>query len=660
MAYQSLYRRYRPQRFAEVFGQQHLVQALRNAVRDERVGHAYLLSGPRGTGKTTTARILAKALNCPDLTDGEPCGVCASCTAIADGSSFDVFELDAASNNGIDAIRDLIDRASQGSPGRRKVYILDEVHMLSAAASNALLKTLEEPPDHVVFVLATTDPQKVLPTIRSRTQHFEVHLLSAEDLTALVDHVATDAGLDVGPEAVDYVLRAGAGSARDTLSALDQVVAFGGVPDDGDPVDELVEALCERDTGRALVAVDVAMSAGHAPRGLGEALMARLRDLFLSSVGADLDRVTPGDRARIADQAERLGARSATHALEVVADAFVGIRDAPDPRIVLEVALVRLTRPSLDVSPSALLGRIEVLERQVASGAVAAPPTGSPAPTPPAAPAAPPAGSPASTGSPARGAPAAPAGPTAASSPDAPRRPAPAASAPTSPTPAPEGTHPGAAGASAARQALAAKRAEGSTGGNAPAPPREPPRRGGPASPPPAPPAEVSQPSAQADPATPPPSAGGGPLPDRDTLAAVWHDTLLDRLPPKARPRFRGVRLLAVDGDTVVFGVPNEVHRAKCEEVLADVERVLTEHVGRPVPLRLDLDDGADLPRTAATTGGGPDQRRGAAAVEAEDEHDVDLDDLVDAPDAIVDEVMLVSDVFGTGVEDVSPQEGLT
>ena len=161
----------------EVRGQDHVVLALRNAVRDGRVAHAYLFSGPRGTGKTTTARMLAKALNCTDLHDGEPCGVCASCVEIAKGTSLDVHELDAASNNGVEAMRDLVARAALGTPGRQKVYIVDEVHMLSTPASNALLKTLEEPPAHVVFVLATTDPQKVLPTIRSRTQHFEFRLL---------------------------------------------------------------------------------------------------------------------------------------------------------------------------------------------------------------------------------------------------------------------------------------------------------------------------------------------------------------------------------------------------------------------------------------------------------------------------------------------------
>jgi DNA polymerase-3 subunit gamma/tau len=365
MAYQSLYRRYRPRRFAEVRGQEHLVRALQNAVREGRVGHAYLFSGPRGTGKTSTARILAKVLNCESPTDGEPCCACASCLAIEQGSSFDVHELDAASNNGVEAIRDLINKAALGTPGRTKVYILDEVHMLSTAASNALLKTLEEPPEHVVFVLATTDPQKVLPTIRSRTQHFDVHLLPTQQLRELVNDVVNDAGLDVDEEAIEYVLRAGGGSARDTLSALDQVVAAGGVPDQTDTVDELVEALCERDTGRALLAVDAAINSGRAPRLLGEQLISRLRDVFLASMGSDLARLPDRDRDRVRDHAQRMGAPAATRALEVLGEAFVGIQDAPDQRIPLEVALVRLTRPEADTSLGALIERIERLERGV-------------------------------------------------------------------------------------------------------------------------------------------------------------------------------------------------------------------------------------------------------------------------------------------------------
>ena len=227
MANQSLYRRYRPRRFSEVKGQDHVVKALRNAVAEGREGQAYLFSGPRGTGKTTSARILAKVLNCENAVDGEPCCECESCIAVERGTSYDVHELDAASNNGVDAMRDLIEKASLGTPGRHKVYILDEVHMLSKPAEAALLKTLEEPPPHVVFVLATTDPQKMSDTIRSRTQHLQFHLLNPDTLSEHVRWVAADAGLDVSDAAVEQVLRQGAGSARDALSALELAATVG-------------------------------------------------------------------------------------------------------------------------------------------------------------------------------------------------------------------------------------------------------------------------------------------------------------------------------------------------------------------------------------------------------------------------------------------------
>jgi DNA polymerase-3 subunit gamma/tau len=258
MATQSLYRRYRPRRFTELKGQDHVVKALREAVREGREGQAYLFSGPRGTGKTTTARILAKVLNCENVVAGEPCCECESCLAVERGTSYDVHELDAASNNGVDAIRDLIERASLGTPGRHKVYILDEVHMLSKPASAALLKTLEEPPPHVVFVLATTDPQKVIDTIRSRTQHLQFHLLPADTMAEHVRWVADDAGLDLPQPALDAALVQGGGSVRDTLSALELLVSTGGDVDDVVDLDEFMLALVERDPGRALTAM------GHA------------------------------------------------------------------------------------------------------------------------------------------------------------------------------------------------------------------------------------------------------------------------------------------------------------------------------------------------------------------------------------------------------------
>jgi DNA polymerase III subunit gamma/tau len=351
-AYQSLYRRYRPQRFDEVLGQEHVTKALRNAVREGRVGHAYLFSGPRGTGKTSTARILAKVLNCEAPVDGEPCGKCENCVAVAEGRITDwLLEQDAASKSKVDDMRDLIERVPLGTSGTRRVIILDEVHMLSQGAENALLKTLEEPPEHVVFVLATTDPQKVRPTIRSRTQHFEFRLLSPDVLAEHVRHVIADAGLDLDAEAVDravdHVIRSGAGSARDTLSALDQVAALGDV----------------FDARAVLVAVADALAAGRDPRTLGEDLIAALRDAFLAVMGAADEHVAPAQRERAARVGQRLGPAGLTRALDVLGESLIELARKPDPRVVVEVALVRLTQPATDRTLDAILDRLDRLER---------------------------------------------------------------------------------------------------------------------------------------------------------------------------------------------------------------------------------------------------------------------------------------------------------
>ncbi len=626
MAYQSLYRRYRPKRFSEVRGQQHLVNALQNAVRDDRVGHAYLLSGPRGTGKTTTARILAKALNCEHTVDGEPCCECESCLAIDAGTSFDVHELDAASNNGVEAVRDLIARAGLGTPGRTKVYILDEAHMLSNAASNALLKTLEEPPEHVVFVLATTDPQKVLPTILSRTQHFDVHLLSAEDLGGLVDFVIDDAGLTVSPEGRAHALREGRGSARDTLSALERIVAAGDVPDDSDVVDELIEALCESDTAAALSAVEKAMNRGRNPRTLGEALISRLRDVFLASVNADLSRLSADDRARVGDQAHRLGAPGATRALEVLGDAFVGISNATDPRIPLDVALVRLTRLDADTSIAALADRVARLERGLPAGAAAHAPA--------------PAAAPSST-------------PSIAAEPhdDAPD------------------TSPVAASGRPADQARAALRQNSGAAdaSSRPAPPRRPARPGR-STPTSAPAAEAprAEPApAPAPPATPPPAAAEpqaeavaapvpaaeaeaptaptttGSMPSVETLSTMWSSELLSALPAKVKARYSGGHWVSIDGTSAVFGLPNAVHAQRCEEFRGDVEAALAARFGVRPSITLVVDGSAPDPTMSRA-------RTVAAAPPSTDDFEYidDVAALTDATDASASGVDRIAAMF--------------
>ncbi len=362
--YQALYRRYRPQCFGEVRGQPLVAETLRNAIREGKIVHAYLFSGPRGTGKTSMARILAKALNCSSLEDGEPCGRCVSCLDIAQGLSLDVHELDAASNNGVEAMRDLVARASLSSPGRHKVYIVDEVHMLSTAASNALLKTLEEPPEHVVFVLATTDPQKVLPTIRSRTQHFEFHLLDADVLERLLADVAADANLELPPDGIEWAVRRGRGSARDALSVLDQVVVSGVARDDDRFLAALIGAIAEQDPRAALEAVGAAVSAGLDAHRLGGALVETLREQFLASVARRA--VRPEADVLAADGRPLLSPARSVRALELVGKALVDMRDAVDPRTTLEVAIVRLSSPEVDDSTAALVDRFERLEARVA------------------------------------------------------------------------------------------------------------------------------------------------------------------------------------------------------------------------------------------------------------------------------------------------------
>ncbi len=369
MQYTSLYRRYRPRRFSEIRGQDHVVAALRNAVKEDRVHHAYLLSGPRGTGKTTAARILAKVLNCDKPLEGEPCCACDSCLSIDAGNSFDLHELDAASNNKVDDMRDLLGKVALGTPGRTKVYLLDEVHMLTSGAENALLKTLEEPPDHVIFILATTEPHKVVETIRSRSQHLELKLLSKEELESLVEDVATDAELDVDTDGKIHAVRSGRGSARDTLSALDRVVS-GGIISDDETVHNLLNALAEKNSSKALGAVSEGISRGREPRVIAEELLGALRTAFLLKMGVPSEEIGEEEINHSLSFSDQVTPGLITKALEVLGVALVDMRRAPDPRVDLEVALVRLTREEGQQSNElieTLTARIEELERQLSS-----------------------------------------------------------------------------------------------------------------------------------------------------------------------------------------------------------------------------------------------------------------------------------------------------
>ncbi|PZS30160.1 MAG: DNA polymerase III subunit gamma/tau [Pseudonocardiales bacterium] len=386
----ALYRRYRPATFAEVVGQEHVTEPLQQALRNDRLHHAYLFSGPRGCGKTSSARILARSLNCEKGPTPDPCGVCDSCVALAPGGpgSLDVIEIDAASHNGVDDARDLRERAFFSPISSRfKVYVIDEAHMVTTAAFNALLKLVEEPPEFVTFIFATTEPDKVLPTIRSRTHHYPFRLLPPTVLRGLLEEICAKEGVTVDPAVLPLVVRAGGGSARDALSILDQLMA--GAGPDGVPylralsllgvtdaalLDDVVDALGAADGAAVFEAVDKVVEAGHDPRRFATDLLERLRDLVVTDAVPDAAAKglidAPEDQLlRMGAQASRLGTATLSRLADIVHDGLVEMRGTTSPRLLLELVCARMLLPAATGAPGALLQRVERLERRLDIGA---------------------------------------------------------------------------------------------------------------------------------------------------------------------------------------------------------------------------------------------------------------------------------------------------
>lgn len=377
MAYLALYREWRPQTFEKITGQDHVTRTLRNAVESGRIGHAYLFCGTRGTGKTTTAKVLAKAVNCTDRQGADPCNRCANCVSINDGTSVDVVEVDAASNRGIDEVRELREKLRYApATGRYRVYIVDEVHMLTNEAFNALLKTLEEPPRHVIFILATTEPHKVPVTILSRCQRFDFRRISPSDIVERLEEVVAVTDVTVGEDALRIIARAADGSLRDALSILDKVIAYGGGVAAGDIhrvlgtanadlLGRMAEHVAAGDAGAALLLLGEQAEEGKDLRLIARDLAAFLRALLL-------EKVSPGAAGgEMWDAPERMAALAGafvTDHLSWTIEALAGVEQAMKwsalPGVLLELALVKACRPELARGEASLAARVALLEKQ--------------------------------------------------------------------------------------------------------------------------------------------------------------------------------------------------------------------------------------------------------------------------------------------------------
>ena len=541
----ALYRRYRPATFAEVKGQDHVTEPLRQALRTGRVNHAYLFSGPRGCGKTTSARILARSLNCAEGPTPDPCGKCESCLALApDGpGSLDVIEIDAASHGGVDDARDLRERAFY-SPvsGRYKIYIIDEAHMVTREGFNALLKLVEEPPPHLKFVFATTEPEKVIATIRSRTHHYPFRLVPPAILRELLEEILSAEQIGYEPAVLPLVVRAGAGSARDSLSVLDQLLAGAGEEGlrydrtvallgytDENLLDEVADAFANEDGAAVFRAVNRVMEGGHDPRRFAADLLDRFRDLIVLAAvpGAGQTGLLdmPADRLdRMTEQAARFGQAELTRAAEIISEGLIQMRGATSPRLLLELSCAQILLPGAASGEKALLVRLERLERRLEGASVT--PSVSPAASAPAVPSAPSDAAATSTPATPPRAPAAPAASAASAAPAASASP-PKTAAPSAPSAAK--TEPQAA-QRAGRPASSRPTPPASSPSPAPAPGSSSPSpvssRGGAPAPAGAAPVSPSPAPAAAGPVTSAAHSAGGASSEVDNVRQRWPEIL--------------------------------------------------------------------------------------------------------------------------------------